>query len=569
MSASIALLKRSQRCISPIGRRTPFGGVSVLRRTPATCRIAGNVVLLAAAHIYTLKHGSHTLCSSEPPVLIRDDIEPEFLISDTDDKTVASRALKWLEGIIRKCYDVVMVTFRATEISLYLSPLLILTPTSMLISGLGFNFFSEMTWRYTLYAVQHLGPSSVKLCQWMATRRDLFPSHICDRLSVLHDKAFPHSWHHTVATLKEAFGDDYQENGLLIKEEDILGCGSAAQVYQGVLMQRDKRGNEVERPVAVKVLHPNIKRNVHRDIWLMEAVAGLVHSIPLERIRMLNLPRATRTFVDILRRQTDLGIEAQNLRQFRANFYENDDHESRSEIIFPRPMEGWVHEKVLVEELAQNAHPIATSLTDDSLEGHKTRRQLGKQLCRAFFKMIFWHNFIHCDLHPGNVQVKRLEKEEQRTTFFGRGLQNKIVLLDAGIAFSLDPNDQRNLRDLFRAVVLNDGETAGRLMVERAKYERCSEMEGGIEAFAAEMQSIVEEFHNRRKGGGLTFGSVRIGSLLNRVLDVCRIYGVEIDPNMSAVVVSCLVVEGLVRSLDPNLNLIDAAIPFVIGIGGV
>ncbi|GAX10447.1 hypothetical protein FisN_21Lh145 [Fistulifera solaris] len=438
-----------------------------------------------------------------------------------------------------------MVTLRATEISLCLSPLLILTPTSMLISGLGFNFFSEMTWRYTLYAVQHLGPSSVKLCQWMATRRDLFPSHICDRLSVLHDKAFPHSWHHTVATLKEAFGDDYQENGLLIKEEDILGCGSAAQVYQAVLKQRDKRGNEVERPVAVKVLHPNLKRNVHRDIWLMEAVAGLMHSIPLERIRMLNLPRATQTFVDILRRQTDLGIEAQNLRQFRANFYEDDDHESRSEIIFPRPMDGWVHEKVLVEELAQNAHPIATSLTDDSLEGHKTRRQLG------------------------NVQVKRLEKEEQRTTFFGRGLQNKIVLLDAGIAFSLDPNDQRNLRDLFRAVVLNDGETAGRLMVERAKYERCSEMEGGIEAFAAEMQSIVEEFHNRRKGGGLTFGSVRIGSLLNRVLDVCRIYGVEIDPNMSAVVVSCLVVEGLVRSLDPNLNLIDAAIPFVIGIGGV
>ena len=105
-------------------------------------------------------------------------------------------------------------------------------------------------------------------------------------------------------------------------------------------------------------------------------------------------------------------------------------------------------------------------------------------------------------------------------------------------------------------------------MVERAKYERCSQVPGGTHAFATGVGEIVAEFHNNRKAG-LTLGAVRIGSLLSRVLDLCRLHGVEIDPSMASIVVSTLVLEGLGRSLDPNLNLIDFAMPFVLGRGRV
>lgn len=142
--------------------------------------------------------------------------------------------------------------------------------------------------------------------------------------------------------------------------------------------------------------------------------------------------------------------------------------------------------------------------------------------------------------------------------------QHTIVFLDAGIATSLQPNDRRNLRDLFKAVVLNDGYKAGSLMVERARYERCSSIPGGKHAFASGVSNIVSDFHDRRKQG-LTLGAVRVGALLGRVLDLCRVYGVEIDPAMSSVVVSLLVLEGLGRSLDPELNLMKAAVPFLVG----
>ena len=161
------------------------------------------------------------------------------------------------------------------------------------------------------------------------------------------------------------------------------------------------------------------------------------------------------------------------------------------------------------------------------------------------------------DLHPGNVLVRESEKDIY-----------SIVFLDAGIAMSLEQRDQQNLHDLFKAVVLNDGYTAGSLMVDRARYEHCSSIPGGKHAFATGIEDIVADFHENSKKG-LTLGAVRVGSLLGRVLDLCRRYGVEIDPAMASVVVSMLVLEGLGRSLDPDLNLMEAALPFLLGGGRV
>merc|ERR1711862_441867 len=101
-------------------------------------------------------------------------------------------------------------------------------------------------------------------------------------------------------------------------------------------------------------------------------------------------------------------------------------------------------------------------------------------------------------------------------------------------------------------------------MGDRARYELCSSTPGAKHAFASGIADIVSEFHDRKKQG-LTLGAVRVGALLSQVLDLCRKYGVEIDPAMSAVVISTLVVEGLGRSLDPDLNLMKASFDVIIG----
>jgi len=495
---------------------------------------------------------------------------------------------------------------RGVEIAVRLSPLLVLAPTAALVSRLlegaseeedpqppsttdandlqsSANWASNLAWRYALHSLQSLGPAFVKLGQWAATRRDLFPVHACVRLSKLHDAARVHAAEHTRRALAEAFGEDYEARGLrvaLARDDDaggfgVLGSGSAAQVHRGTLTTATEGGATTRKDVAIKVLHPHARRLVERDLALMRHVADVIdRCLPLDVVKMLSLPRAASNFADVVERQVDLRVEGRNLIAFRDNFGlsrdDGDDARARRRgaspppaITFPRPEPGWISERVLVEEHAgDEAFPISRLLADDTPEGRKARKELAGPLLRAFLKMVFVDNFIHADLHPGNVLVRPTPDAPLRGY--------TLVFLDAGLATSLRPNDRKNLRDLFKAVVLNDGYAAGELMVERARHERCTSLPGGggKHAFATGVAEIVAEFHDRRKQG-LTLGAVRVGALLGKVLDLCRRYGVEIDPAMSSVVVSMLVLEGLGRSLDPDLNLMTAAVPFLLGRGKV
>lgn len=473
------------------------------------------------------------------------------------------RIIKKIKAIFEMILNAFFVAIRTGEIAIRFSPLIILTPVAILTTNTRTsldNTISNLTWDYVLYTVQALGPAYIKICQWAATRRDLFPQHICDRLGHLHDGTYLHPWEYTHDILSKAFGIHYNldigghEGGLKIDPRDVIGSGSVAQVYKGTLTY-----NGVERKVAVKVLHPNIHTRIERDLKLMERIAQLLHSLPSETIRMMNLPRVCGNFSLIMRHQIDLRNEARHLQRFRQNFVS---HEGYNKIEFPMPL--LADEHCLVEDY-EDAVPMSTFLLDDSEDGMKLRRKLAGPLLRAFLKMVFMDNFVHSDLHQGNIKVRKSIIQGSSGVHVEK---YTIVFLDAGIVTSLDKQDKQNLKDLFKAVITNNGEEAGRLMVERAKYERCSQVDGGVEEFARGVGDIVSEFHDRRKHG-LTLGVVRIGTLLGRVLDLCRIHGVEIDPAMSNIVMSTLVLEGLGRCLDPDTNLFDIALPFVLGFGKV
>ncbi len=178
-----------------------------------------------------------------------------------------------------------LVAARLSEITLLLTPVALLAPMCLATQS---SYLSDLTWRYTISAVQAMGPVAVKFCQWVATRRDIFPPYLCDRLSILHDRGFPHSWHHTQQVLVQAFGDNYQEKGLYIDKEDpmvVIGCGSAAQVYKGTI-RTTSTGDHIHnitstsKAVAVKVLHPQFALAVERDLSLLQTIAEWLHALP-------------------------------------------------------------------------------------------------------------------------------------------------------------------------------------------------------------------------------------------------------------------------------------------------
>ena len=64
----------------------------------------------------------------------------------------------------------------------------------------------------------------------------------------------------------------------------------------------------------------------------------------------------------------------------------------------------------------------------------------------SHYIQLFVHNFVHGDLHPGNILV-----QDPNVT------DPTLVLLDCGIATSLEPRDLENLLCVFTAIVKGEG----------------------------------------------------------------------------------------------------------------
>jgi aarF domain-containing kinase len=412
---------------------------------------------------------------------------------------------------------------RSLHILLWLSPVAVLAPL-----GCTSPAMNTLAWRYTTHAIQSLGPTFIKFAQWAATRRDLFPQRTCDKLSVMHARVTPHHWEHTHETLKSALGSDYASTVSLSAESPVVGSGCVAQVYRGLYNDQE---------VAVKVIHPNVKHQIHRDLKLFKIAAGIIDRLPFAELKWFALPEAVREFETIMTNQIDLTLEAANLTKFREQFIHS------PKVNFPKPL--YSTSDVLIETFAEG------HLVSEFFDAPKAiRRQLARPLLLSFLRMVFTNNFIHCDLHSGNVLA-------YQNGYTG---QFELSILDAGIVTELKPNDAKNLRDLFLAVVLNQGEEAGRMIVERAKRQECAD----VDAFSRGIASIIQQFHDSKQQG-LTLGAVRIGTLLSRVLELCRSHHVLLEPAMANVVLSTVVLEGVGRTLDEDMNLMDAALPFLMG----
>jgi hypothetical protein len=331
--------------------------------------------------------------------------------------------LDLLQTLLRRTWNLLLVSWRVTEVAVLLSPLLVLAPVAILFSYVSeavtvatnkagvsqdhnesssismgtitssvaakaSTLLSDLSWLYAIHAIQLIGPVAIKFCQWVATRRDIFPPELCHRLGILHDRGYPHPWHYTHRTLQHAFGDDYQTTGgLIVAPHDVIGCGSAAQVYRAKLRiqaEQHYEDGETYRDVAIKVLHPNFQEMVDRDLDLIRIIADFLHSLPIKSIRLLNLPHAVEDFSIVLHNQSDLTIEAENLRRFRKNFFgrsssssaKTESEDNNWHVVFPQPIEGWTSSKVLVEDYVPDAAPIADFLRDSSKEGMEIRREL-------------------------------------------------------------------------------------------------------------------------------------------------------------------------------------------------
>lgn len=444
---------------------------------------------------------------------------------------------------------------------------------------------------------------------------------MCDIMSKLHSNAPAHSINETMRIVEKAFDGRRFEDIFEEFQEAPLGVGAIAQVYKAklkpdlaapgdvdVLETRSNLRRNVRRKVdtvlksvpkrvpssyvAVKVLHPKVERTVRRDLRIMHFFASALNMIPT--IEWLSLPDEVAQFGEMMKLQLDLRIEAANLAKFRRNF------KDRTTAWFPFPYLEFTTREVLIEEFAQGI-PLADFLENG---GGVFQKDIAQEGLDAFLRMLLIDNFVHADLHPGNIMVRfyqayqpdlrlrhpsnghpphpddqpdvteqvlaRLRPFRKRRDSAAwqaelkkidqEGFRPQLIFIDTGLVTELNTVDRRNFLDLFRAIAEFDGYKAGHLMCER-----CRQPDAVIdkEIFALKMQHLVLNV----KSSTLALGNVKIGDILQQVLDMVRQHHVRLEGDFVNVVISILLLEGIGRSLDPNLDLLSSSLPILRQLG--
>ena len=134
-----------------------------------------------------------------------------------------------------------------------------------------------------------------------------------------------------------------------------------------------------------------------------------------------------------------------------------------------------------------------------------------------------------------------------------------MVLLDTGLVSSLSKQDRKNFIHLFAAVCVGDGELGADLMLAGAKKQECTDPA----RFRQDMKQIVDAV-NCNLLRSFKLKDIKIGKVLIDTMDSVRTNKVKIDPNFTTLVMAIVVLEGVGRSLMPDLNIFRVAAPYVI-----
>ncbi|GJJ09745.1 hypothetical protein Clacol_003969 [Clathrus columnatus] len=459
--------------------------------------------------------------------------------------------------------------------------------------------------------MQKAGPTFIKA----GLRTDLFPDALCEKLGTLHSSGKPHSLEHTKRVIQQVFGRSFDE---VFEEfnETPIGVGAIAQVYRAKLRHDllppsylgPKRSSSSklqtitgsEPPpvvptahVAIKIQHPNVEKLIRRDLTLITFLAQLLALIP--GMKWISLPEEVEVFGRMMHEQLDLRIEARNLKRFEENFAPR-----KAAISFPRPLEDYSTKEVLIEEY-ENALPLKAFLKHG---GGPFDDVIAESGLDTFLKMLLLDNFVHSDLHPGNIMIKfyrpstsflvqnilssifntsppndtpteseetivnRLRPlvsdpsawREELDKVYAGGFQPELVFIDAGLVTTLDAENRRNFLDLFRAIAEFDGYRAGRLMVERC---RSPELAIDPETFALKMQHLVLNVKSKT----FSLAKIKISEVLTDVLRSVRQHHVRMEGDFINTVLAVLLLEGIGRQLDPKLDLFKSSLPILRQLG--
>ena len=368
-------------------------------------------------------------------------------------------------------------------------------------------------------AIASLGPSYIKMGQFLATRADVIGPELATDLRHLQDKMPPFSMAEARAAVEEALGGKLEDH--FVEFGPPVAAASIAQVHKAVVIENGQR-----RKVAVKILRPGIEKRFKRDLDSFYMVARSIERFhePSRRLRPVAV-------VDTMARTTQLEMDLRLEAAAISEMAENSAHDEN----FRVPEVDWrrTARRVMTLEWIDGI-PISDRAALESA-GHDCH-ELGQTVLRSFLRHAMRDGFFHADMHQGNLFVDE---------------RGRVVAVDFGIMGRLGMKERRFLAEILHGIITRD-------------YRRAAEVHfwagyvpphHPVEVFAQALRAIGEPIH------GKTADEISMADLLGQLIAYTEVFDMETRPELILLQKSMVIVEGVARGLDPNLNLWTAAEP--------
>jgi ubiquinone biosynthesis protein len=366
-----------------------------------------------------------------------------------------------------------------------------------------------------------LGPTYVKLGQFLATRPDVVGPALARDLESLQDRMPPFSQAEAEEAVAVAL--DKKLSDVFVAFGPAVAAASIAQVHRGEIETPAGR-----RAVAVKVLRPGIERRFKVDFAAFRFVARDAERLSAEA-RRLRLVEVVETLARSVALEMDLRLEAAALSEMAENTKDDPD--------FRVPQVEWdfTGRNVLTMEWIDGT-PLhdraALSARKLDLVG------LGRIVIQSFLRHALRDGFFHADMHPGNLFVDA---------------EGRLVAVDFGIMGRLAPKERRFLAEILLGFITRDYRRTAEVHFEAGYVPQ----HHSIEAFAQAIRAIGEPIHNR------TAEDISMAKLLTLMFEVTGLFDMRTRPELLLLQKTMVVVEGVARTLDPRLDIWTTAEPVV------
>jgi len=377
-------------------------------------------------------------------------------------------------------------------------------------------------------ALQELGPIFVKFGQILSTRRDLVPPDVAEELALLQDRVKPFDGEAARAIVENALQLPVS-TAFAQFDTTPLASASIAQVHAATL---PPDANGVSREVVVKVLRPDIEKQIAGDIALLKAVAGVVNRThpAADKIR----PHAiVEEIENTLAAELDLQREGANASVLRRFWQDSDD------LYVPEVIWSHTAERVLTLERVYGIPSDDIAALDAA---GIDRRALAAKGVRVFYTEVFRDNFFHADAHAGNIWV---DSDPARRA------NPRFIALDFGIVGQLSDEDQYYLAENFMAIFNRDYRRIAELHVRAGwmpSHIRIDELEAAARA-------VCEPYFTR------PLSEISLAEVLLKLFRTAQRYELTLQPQLILLQKTLLNIEGVGRLLDPKLDIWAVARP--------